>query len=317
VPEASGGTGQASKVAIAVLTWNGYATTRACLDSLRRLNEWPVPVAVVDNGSREPEGERLAAELGSPVIAVRLDPNQGVPGGYNAGLKWAAANGFSHVLLMNNDTLVTDPEMLSRLVAAAAAADVAAVTPITTNRDGSTYSAGGTMMWWTGLSGHLRRPLRFDRAYDVAWLDGPCLLVSLDAATVIGGLADEFVTYWEDVDWCVRARRAGYRCLVEPRTSILHLRGLTNPSAEAEQMHLRNRLLFIRRNGSSAVNIVSLAFFLAFHIPAFVARRAGNTQSLKAALSAVRRALAWNVRDAASRGRWRRPADGPSIPLTR
>jgi GT2 family glycosyltransferase len=308
VPEASGGTGQASKVAIAVLTWNGYATTRACLDSLRRLNEWPVPVAVVDNGSREPEGERLAAELGSPVIAVRLDPNQGVPGGYNAGLKWAAANGFSHVLLMNNDTLVTDPEMLSRLVAAAAAADVAAVTPITLNPDGSVYSAGGSLSWVTGLSGHIRTPKRSDGAYRMTWLDGPCLLVSLDAARIIGGLEETFVTYWEDLDWCVRASRSGFQCLVEPRTSIVHLRGGTTTSNRAESMDLRNGILFIRRNGTLLQNLTVLAFFVFVRVPIFLVRRGRSTARLHAAMGSVTDALGWNIRDAVANRSWRRPA---------
>jgi hypothetical protein len=295
-------------VAIAVLTWNGYPITRACVESLRHLVEWPVPLVVIDNGSVEPEGERLAAEFGPPVVSVRLEPNQGVPGGYNAGLAWAAANGFSHVLLMNNDTLVTDPEMLTRLVAAADSGNVAAVSPITRNLDGSIYSAGGSLSWLTGLTGHIRVPRRDDSPYPATWLDGPSLLVSLGAARVIGGLEEAFVTYWEDLDWCVRASRAGFQCLVEPRTSIVHLRGGTTPSTRAETMDLRNGILFMRRNGTIVQNLTVFAFFLLVRVPVFLARRSRSRSRLRGAIASVAEALRWNIQDARGNRSWRRPS---------
>lgn len=307
MPGASGAGTQAATVAIAVLTWNGYATTRACLESLRRLAEWPVPVVVVDNGSREPEGERLAAEFGPPVTSVRLEPNQGVPGGYNAGLTWAAAHGFSHVLLMNNDTLVTDPDMLTRLLAAADSANVGAVSPITRNLDGSVYSAGGSLSWVTGLSSHVRVPRRNDGAYPVTWLDGPSLLVALTAARTVGGLEEMFVTYWEDLDWCVRASRSGFQCLVEPRTSIIHLRGGTTPSTRAETMDLRNGILFMRRNGTLIQNLTVVAFFILVRVPVFLARRSRSRPRLRGAIASVAEALTWNIRDARANRSWRRP----------
>jgi GT2 family glycosyltransferase len=268
---------------------------------------------VIDNGSREPEGERLAREFGEPMMFVRLTANRGVPGGYNAGLRWAHQQGATHVLLMNNDTLVTDPEMVDRLAATAADPAVAAVTPIVLNHDGTVYSAGGWLSWHTGLSGHHHVPYATDRAYEAKWLDGPCLLVSLEAALRIGGLDEVFVTYWEDVDWCVRAVRAGYRCMVEPRTSVIHLRGGTNPSVEAERMSLRNRLLFMRRNGSLRDNVISTVFFILVHIPIFVLRRARGVATLRGAVASVMGALMWNIRDAHARGSWRRPATGSSL----
>lgn len=296
---------QSARLLVAVLTWNGLETTRACLASLRTLRRWPVPVVVVDNGSQEPEGERLAEESGPPVRAIRLDPNRGVPGGYNAGLAAAAAAGASHVLLMNNDTLVIDPDMLDRLLSCAGV-DVAAVAPLTLESDGRVFSAGGELSWWTGLSRHRRVPRSTHQPYEAAWLDGPCLLVSLEAYRRVGGFDEVFVTYWEDVDWCVRARRAGLRLLVEPRTRIVHLRGRTNTATRAEAMHLRNRILFMRRHGGRIQNLVSGAFLLTIHLPAFLARRAAKGRLREAAAAAVE-AVRWNLADAWAMGAWRRP----------
>src|SRR5207249_8346228 len=125
-----------------------------CLSSLRRLQDWPMPVVVIDNGSRGEEGKQLAEEFGSPVTFVRLAPNRGVPGGYNAAIEWAHRQGATHILLLNNDVIVTDPKMM-RYLADAAAPDVAAVGPVIRNPDGTVYSAGGGISLRRGKSRHL------------------------------------------------------------------------------------------------------------------------------------------------------------------
>lgn len=300
------------RVIVGVLTWNGYEKARACIASLSRLREWPVPVVVVDNGSFEPEGRRLAVEFGPPVAAIRLAANVKVAGGYNAAIRWAAEHDATHVLLLNNDTLVSDPDLLTRLVAAAAP-DVAGVGPIVLSADGMPFSAGGRIAWATGWSGHARDPLVADRPYAVEWLDGPCVLVSLEAVRQIGGLDPIFVSYWEDVDWCVRAGRAGYRCLVEPRASIVHLRGGSIASPEANAYNLRNGLLFMRRNGTLLNNLTTVANYVLHRGPALIVGRTRLHRQSQVSVRAVFSALTWNLRDAFRLGHWRVIAGGPSI----
>lgn len=299
-------------IVIGVLTWNGYDLARACIESLTKLSEWPVSVVVVDNGSREQEGLRLAEEFGPPVSSIRLDPNAAVAGGYNGAIRWAAEQGATHVLLLNNDTIVNDPHLLSRL-AAAAAPDVAAVGPIVLNADGQPFSAGGRVAWATGGSAHVRQPVVTERPYATEWLDGPCILLSVEAIRHIGGLDPVFVSYWEDVDWCVRAGRAGYRCVIEPRASIVHLGGGTIAAPEAHAYYLRNAMLFIRRNGSVLNNVTTLAYFIFRRLPGLLIGRQRLRGRNPVSVRAVLWGLAWNVRDALRQGHWRVPASGPSI----
>jgi len=298
------------RVVIGVLTWNGYELARACIASLSQLRQWPLAVVVVDNGSRDPEGQRLADEFGPPVEAVTLPQNQLVAGGYNALIRWAAERGASHVLLLNNDTIVTDPAMLDRLIEAARPT-VAAAGPLVLNEDGSHFSGGGTLGRWTGRSGHLRRrqvPIR-DQPYEVPWIDGPCMLVNVQVACLTGGLDPEFVSTWEELDWCVRARKLGYTCVVEPRTTIRHLRGRTIPSEQSQMYLFRNAILFARRHAAWPQMVTAVLAFVFYTVPEQAIFIRPRVAVLKAACAAVM----WNLRDVFRRRTWRREASGPDL----
>jgi len=289
-------------VAIAVLTFNGRQLARDAIASLSTLSQWPLPTVVIDNGSVASEGQLLAAEFGAPVESLRLDPNRGVGGGYNAGIAWAMARGASHVLLLNNDIRVIDAAMLSRLLESTGQT-VAAVAPITTGIDGLTYSAGGQLSLWTGLAKH-HRGVVAEQPYSVTWLDGPCLLVSLAAVREIGPLDESLWMYWEDVEWSLRARQAGWACVVQPEAQIIHLGGGTNSRSQAEAMDHRNRFRVLRRYSSGLQFAASTAFYLCVHAPAYIARRARRGRLL-ASIKVVAGACLWNAREAVRSGSWR------------
>lgn len=302
---------RAIQVGAAVLTWRGYEVTRACLDSLTRSAMWPFPVSVIDNGSETGEGVRLATEFGPPVEHLELERNLGVPGGYNAAIEWAGRTGLTHVLLLNNDTICTDPRMLARLCAAASPG-VAVVGPLVERPDGSLQSGGGVIRWRTGRAPALRRGQlpRLDGPYEVEWVDGSCMLVSVEAARVIGGLADDFFMYWEEVDWGTRARRARYRCVVEPRTSITHIGSASIRPGDQLRRWMRNRLLFMRRNAGRLDNVTSLLAFITMTVPNHLVRQGARPSRWLAVLRAAGDAIRWNVGDAIRRRAWLVKATG-------
>jgi GT2 family glycosyltransferase len=298
-------------VIIGVLTWNGYELARACIESLATLRQWPVPVFICDNGSREPEGERLALEFGEPVRAVTLPVNELVAGGYNALMRAAAESAATYILLLNNDTVVTDPSMLDKLIAVSGQS-VAAVGPRVLNENGTHFSGGGTLGRWSGRSGHMRRnemPFQ-DRPFDVPWIDGPCMLINVKAACEVRGFDPVFVSTWEELDWCVRARKLGFRCVVEPRATIRHLRGRTIPSSQSQAYLLRNAILFARRHAGWPEMLTAGLTWAFYTVPE---QGSANMRRLRGLLTAAWTAVRWNASDAVARRAWRRPAWGPSI----
>ena len=165
---------------------------------------------MVDNGSAEPEAERLADEFGEAVEALSLPRNIGVAGGYNAAIRWARDRGAKYVLLLNNDTLVDDPLLARRLVDACGPG-VFAVGPRVMEPNGRLFSAGGKLDWRTSQTGHRQADeiTSPTSPYPVAWIDGSCMLVSVAAACELQGFDEVFFLYWEEVDVCVRAWRHG------------------------------------------------------------------------------------------------------------
>lgn len=296
------------RVAVAILTWQAEAVTRTCLSTLRGDAGWRGPTVVVDNGSGSGEGERLAREFG--IARVELPENGGVPAGYNAAIRWAMEQGATHVLLANNDLEFADGALVDRL-AALAAGGVAAVGPVIRTQDGAIWSAGGKLLRWFG---HVRRTHSTwaDAPYEVDALDGACLLVSVEAACRIGGLAPEFFLYWEETDWCARARAAGYRLLVDPASSVGHFGSRSVATRQRRAYALRNSLLFVRRNLRGPALITASIAWVLGRAPLFVLRRTME----RAGPSSILEDLAWAFRfhlgDARAHG-WRRAAAGPEV----
>jgi GT2 family glycosyltransferase len=300
-----------AELVIAILNWNGYALTRACVESLARLCGPAHRILIVDNGSVEPEAERLAAESGGYVEALTLSRNIGVGGGYNAGIRWARDHGAKYVLLLNNDTLLDDPLLAKRLIDACGP-DVFAVGPLVKEPGGSVWSSGGTFDWKTYMSGHQQADGIVSRTspYPVAWIDGSCMLVSVAAACRLQGFDEVFFLYWEEVDMCVRAWRHGLRCLVEPRASIVHLVGQTARPSQVDHLMLRNAILFMRRNGTRRQNADYLARQICWRLPLFAARRIKHGGGIRESVGMVLHSLVWNLRDAAGKRSWGYKAGG-------
>jgi GT2 family glycosyltransferase len=95
------------KIGIVLVNLNGYKDTAVCLRSLAKATYGNKVVIVVDNGSMDGSGARLREEF-PDVVHLRSESNLGFTGGNNLGIAYALGNGCDHILLLNNDTIVTE-----------------------------------------------------------------------------------------------------------------------------------------------------------------------------------------------------------------
>src|SRR5262249_11659902 len=209
-------------VVIIILNWNGGADTVACLESLAAADLGGASVLVVDNGSRDASIAEVRARFPEQRI-LALPENRGYAGGNNAGMQAALAEGATGILLLNNDTRVA-PDFLGPLLGAMADSPCS----------GAVASAIFRLdrpdlldVAYLDVHLHERFPVQlrgvnslasegFDRRLEVGAVPGCSLLLRAEALREVGLFDEAYFAYHEDVDWCLRARAAGWGIFFEP-----------------------------------------------------------------------------------------------------
>jgi GT2 family glycosyltransferase len=259
-----------------ILNWNGIADTRECLESLQRTDYSNNRIILVDNGSEGGEAAALRAEFGGAVHLIESPTNLGFAGGANLGIRHGLAQGADYVLLLNNDTTV-DPGFLSALVEAAQsqpdAAALCAKAYYYAEPD-VLYSTGGSVNLWTATAKQTGNGQRdhgqFDRAALRDYADGVCMLIPRRALESVGLLDEDYFLYWEETDWCVRAREEGLRCYYVPEAKIWHKAArVQSPTNQYNFLFRRNALMFVRKRGTPLHVVTALLTHIFFYGPRY------------------------------------------------
>jgi GT2 family glycosyltransferase len=211
------------KLGIVVLNWNGKDVTPRCLDSIYRSYTPPDATIVVDNASSDGSAHSVREQF-PQVVLVENDRNLGFAEGCNIGIQHLLKLDFDLVLLLNNDAEV-DPGCLDELKRAAAAWPAAAyAATIYEHGDrGTIWYSGGTINRLILEARHEIQPPDISGSPRLTdFITGCCILFRSDALRQIGLLDTTFFAYYEDVDWCLRARASGNRLLYVPKASVYH-----------------------------------------------------------------------------------------------
>jgi GT2 family glycosyltransferase len=163
------------------------------------------------------EARVLIVENGSSGVStadhLRLPMNLGFAGGMNAGLARLAAEGCDRILLLNSDA-VLEAGCLRALAAALDDPNLAAVGPVILREsDGRIESRGVHVDLGRGrvrLEGHGQAATDLSGVVPAEALSGAAMMVSAAALERVGPLAEDYFFSFEDIDWCLRARRAGF-----------------------------------------------------------------------------------------------------------
>lgn len=209
-----------------VLNWNLPHDTIACVESIHAA-PMQASVVVVDNGSTDNSVAFLREHLEASVHLLASSDNLGFAGGMNLGIQWALARGAGWVLLLNNDTILA-PDMIPILSEAAQQSPRGGIfSPVIY------YSDRPQRIWRFGdrESRWLPTPLRIPdaavaqaggRPFPVDYVTACAMLVRREVFEAIGFLDPHYFMYFEDADFCRRAREAGFEVWVVPRAKIWH-----------------------------------------------------------------------------------------------
>ena len=251
------------KLLVVLVNYNGFQLTADCLDSIAPiLDEVPgTAVGVCDNGSRPGteetpgDADRLAAFIddrgyGGWCTLTAISPNLGFTGGNNAVIRPALASDDppEQVLLLNNDTIVrpgafrelvdfldANPRVGlagSRLEDPDGTPQVSAFRFFNLRNEFDTVARFGPI---TKLVGDATVPLPvYDEPTEVDWVAGASLLIRREVIDAIGSLDDDYYTYFDDIDLCHSAKKAGWPTWYVPASRVVHLVGQTTGITHAK-----------------------------------------------------------------------------------
>ena len=257
-------------VAIVILNWNREADTLECLESLARIDYPSLSVIVVDNGSTDgsPDAIERWGRENLPLTLIRNAENRGFIRGSNQGMRHALSKDSDYVFLLNNDTVV-EPDVLANLVRAAErSGDIGMAGPkiYRYGEERVLDSAGTRTIPWLAqgfLLGHGEEDRgQFDSSAEMPYITGTALLVKRTVLERVGLMDEDYFCYFDDFDWGMKVREAGYRLLLEPKAVVHHKGSRTAGFNSPFYMRhmIRSRILFARKH-------VPLPLFLFAFLP--------------------------------------------------
>ncbi|WP_161486053.1 glycosyltransferase family 2 protein [Desulfotomaculum copahuensis] len=289
------------KVSVIILNWNGCEDTIECLTSLQKCDLRNIQVILIDNGSEDSSVEKVLAWANkshvstldidhkyavnqetdfrcfhnSKLIIIKSKKNLGFAEGNNVGIRFALkVSKPDYLLLLNNDTVV-DANFLKRLI------NAFTVFPNAGFAGPKVYyydyfgqknvidSAGGKIDFWTGRAFNLMSRTidqRDDEQYKIVdFIQGSCILLQVKVIQEIGLLDQQYFAYWEECDWCIRAKRKGYISVYVPTSMIWHKIAASNKGSKNIYWLIRNRFIFMKKNANTFQLVTFYIFFWLVH----------------------------------------------------
>lgn len=275
-------------VLVVVLNWNGLDDTERCLVSLSKQTYSDFKIALVDNGSKEPNTDErlgaLAKKYGAKLHILRNPKNFGFAGGVNTGITYALEQEYEYVALFNNDA-VAEPDWLMRLVEAAKREASAITTGLLLHADGTTIDSTGDWYSLWGLPFPRGRNLPTDAAPKsgpVFGGSGGATLYATKLFREIGLFDETFFAYYEDVDISFRAQLAGHTAYYEQSAVAYHKQGATSatiPGFTVTQTLKNLPLLYIKDVPGGLLIPVGLRFWPAYLLIAAKAMLGPHTKA--------------------------------------
>ncbi len=211
------------KVTIIILTWNGLDFTKRCLETLGRTAFPDYEVAAVDNGSTDGTVEYLRSFPGIRLFENR--ENLGFVSGNNRAM--AECGGDSDFVLLNNDTEIIQPDWLSRLQATAYSAPEVGIVGARLRRPNGMLQHAGTYMpietFWGQQIGAGEKDINQCNAdVEVEGVVFACAYIKREVYERVGPLDEDYFSYFEDSDYCLKARSHGFKVVCCGSVTVVH-----------------------------------------------------------------------------------------------
>ena len=250
-------------LSIIIISWNVRDFLDACLQSIyqNKPEQYAIEIIVVDSGSNDGTAT-LIHEQYPEIRFLPQKKNVGFTRGNNIGLAEATGR---YLLLLNPDTEIIRDALTTMIHFMDSNPQVGILGPHTLNTDGTTQSSrrgfpGKRYALYESLWLREQMPQSVKDAFflpdapdnaiiPVDWVQGSALLARRDVYAQIGGLDTEYVMFWEETDWCKRAKDAGWEVVYLGTAQITHHGGKSTEQVKSNlHIHFQNsKLRYFRK----------------------------------------------------------------------
>lgn len=263
-------------LSIVIVNWNVKELLERCLTSLAACPDPGCEIIVVDNASSDGSPDMVRQQF-AHVRLIASDSNLGFVKANNRGV---AASAGRYILLLNPDTEVLGEALPSMVTYMDEHPDVGTLGPKLLFPDGqvqpsrrrfptlATAFLESTMLQhWFPRNPVLQRYYVQDKGdneeQDVDWLVGACLLIRREAWEQVGPLDENVFMYSEELDWCRRAKTAGWRVVYVPWATVVHHEGQSsNQAMSARHIYFQSSKVYYFRKYHGTVAGETLRLFL-------------------------------------------------------
>lgn len=265
------------KVSIVSVNYRQAAVTCDMLQSLRKATYPNMEVILVDNGVVEDCKEQFLQKYASVKLIIS-EENLGFAGGTNLGIRHSTGD---YILLLNNDTVVP-PDFLEPMVELMQKNEkIGIISPKILYFDAPQTIQYAGIPFIRSLTGRgvvngsgCKDEGQYDYCEETSLTNGACMMVRRGVFEQVGLLSELYFMYYEELDFCERAKDSGWLCYYCGISFIHHRQSISIGKLNPRKTYFmfRNRLLFMRRTQSGAGFWLFLSYFLLFAFPVNIAR---------------------------------------------
>lgn len=244
------------RITAIVLNYNSSGETIGLYNNLLKVNYDSLEILVIDNASDQIDRQNLEKHI--PVESIIFNSeNYGYAGGNNKGIEYALQRRTSYVWILNPDIRVEENTLLLLLETIQKDPRLAAIGPRILKRENpeKIFSDGELLLWDEKCStaqlnaGCSAKEIPGKVNYDIDYIDGSCILMKCAAIREIGQLPENYFLYFEETDWCCKAKRNNWKLAVNSNAIVYNL--TSEKKAIFHYYFFRNRLIFAKKYHSN------------------------------------------------------------------
>lgn len=258
------------------------ASTDGSLESIKSKYSYQLvsPPGKISKKEKASSGPICKNSHTSTIKLIKNRVNLGFAEGNNVGIRYSLKNGADYCLILNNDTLVDKNTLFQLIEAMERDGKTGIVSPkiyfapgfefhshrYKKNEQGKViWFAGGRIDWKNVLASHRGVDEidigRYQKTEETDFATGCCMLIKKEVFEKIGFFDQKYFLYWEDIDFCMRAKEAGFKIFYAPEAFLWHKNASSSEGAggkTAVYYQERNRLLFALKFASLKSKIAVL-----------------------------------------------------------